>query len=178
MRKLRYRQYRSIAAIPMVMVYCQKDNTDNQYRVSCMEQDKRRGGRPRVITVAQLQKLERAFGWSWPVAVACRFAGVARQTFYDHERRTDSRTQRLLLQSRPEMLARRNICAALETGDAEMSRWWLSRRCGDFAHHASIGKDDSQELNEAALVASLAGLVDLSKRRAGGREQDGTAAGA
>tara|TARA_Y100000310_G_scaffold287005_1_gene311631 strand:- start:6704 stop:7129 length:426 start_codon:yes stop_codon:yes gene_type:complete len=43
-----------------------------------------KGGRPTAINSAVVQKLLEAFQLDLPVAEACKYAGIAKQTYYNH----------------------------------------------------------------------------------------------
>jgi len=122
------------------------------------------GGRPKVITDAVLGRLKRAFRWGWSVSSACRFAEVPRQTYYDFENRNGFRTERKLLQSWPEQMARRNVVQALEEGNVEVSRWFLERRSPDYLPGAKILVGGDRDMDEAALVAALEKLIQERRR--------------
>lgn len=122
------------------------------------EQNKKKyknlGGRPSVMTVDKLQKLELAFSAGCTDREACLFAGIAMQTLYNYQAKNpDFAERKELLKESPKLKARFNIVKELELNNADISKWYLERKA----------KDEFSLKNEANINVTMEGLNDKEK---------------
>ena len=88
--------------------------------------------RPRKITKEVVGKLELAFSRGLNITEACDFVGLSRDTYYEKLKNDKgfsdkmSRAQNHLISS-----AKINIAAGIESGDIDLSKWYLERKCKD-----------------------------------------------
>ena len=102
---------------------------------------KNKGGRPTVMTAETVKKLEYGFLRGLTDEQCCLFAGISKQALYDychaHPEFTDRKE---LLKQQPSVQAKINIAEGIESGDAELSKWYLERRNKDeFSTKQDIG---------------------------------------
>lgn len=104
-------------------------------------------GRPTVLDKDTVRKLEEAFRLDATVTEACSYAGISRQTYYEHYREKpefSDKIQRARLY--PMMLAKSVVLNAMEKGDAKIAFKWLERRERDrYGLNANPQADDEPE---------------------------------
>ena len=102
--------------------------------------EKKKAGRPQLITEEQLRDVERAVAWGWGIEKACDYADIRHGTFYDYQRRHPEYRRKIkLLRDYPVLAAKRVVAEAVEAGDLATSRWLLERKSEEFASTGKIG---------------------------------------
>lgn len=134
-----------------------------------MNTGKKTGGRPRVVTARQIDRLRQAFCWGWPVCGAAKFAGIKLRTYWDFEKKyPDFRTIRQHWQGYPERLARRTVAMGIEAGDVEMSKWFLGRRALDYAINRPVEVEGGIARDAGAIMQALETLLQKSRQQVAG----------
>lgn len=94
--------------------------------------EKRKAGRPSVMTDDVLRKLEQGFSCGLSDREACLFAGIGESTLYDFCKLHPEFSERKdLLKNQPKMKAKLVIAEAIERGEVKVSQWYLERKCRD-----------------------------------------------
>ena len=108
-----------------------------------------KGGRPTVMTPETLKKLEYGFLKGMNDLECCLYADISRQALYDYCNKNPEFTDRKeALKKRPAIAAKLNITEAIESGDVELSKWYLERRSKDeFSTKQEITADVNSEVN-------------------------------
>ena len=102
---------------------------------------KHAGGRPSVMTEAVLQKLEFAFLKGLSDREACQLADISMQTLYNYcNKHPEYFERKELLKERPKIQAKLNVADGIESGDIELSKWYLERKARDeFSTKQEVG---------------------------------------
>ncbi len=88
-----------------------------------------KGGRPTIMTDAVVSKLEYGFMKGLNVTECCHYANISRNCFYEYlEKKPEFKDRIEELKSNPSTRAKINVVEAIESGDTELSKWWLERR--------------------------------------------------
>ena len=96
------------------------------------EMNKREAGRPPVVDIDVEAKLEEAFIRGCTDAEACLYAGISRTALYNHQKRYPEWVERKeLLKEQAALRSRFNVYDAIESGDRDMSKWYLERKKKD-----------------------------------------------
>lgn len=91
---------------------------------------KNKGGRPTVMTAEMVQKLEMGFLMGLSDRKCCAFADISPATLYNYcEKHPDFLERKELLKEQPTIQAQINVVTAINSGDEEMSKWYLERKC-------------------------------------------------
>ena len=109
---------------------------------------KSNAGRPTVMTPETVKKLEEGFLKGLTDAQCCLFVGISKQALYDycnaHPEFTDRKE---LLKQQPSIRAKLNIVESIDSGDADVSKWYLERKNKDeFSTKQQIEADVSNEV--------------------------------
>ena len=112
------------------------------------KQEKNKGGRPTVMTDEVVAKLEYGFMRGLNDTEACCYAGISRQAFYDYiQRNPEFADRKEELKSHPSTKAKLNITEAIESGNEELSRWWLERKNKqEFSTKQEIAADVNEKV--------------------------------
>lgn len=128
---------------------------DEQNTKKKVERD--RAGRPTVMTVQTLQKLEQAFKIGATRGEACTYAGISRQTLLNFiEKYPDFLAQIEEWEDHPVLAARANIIGAVTQLKSIPDSWSYLRakRKGEFAeqknHKVDVGVVSIDDLEQAA----------------------------
>ena len=90
---------------------------------------KKKMGRPTVITDEVVQKLSMALCSGYSVTAACYFAGVSRDTYYSYlVQDRDFSDKMVLSEEFSTYKARVVILQAIDKGDVKAAQWWLERK--------------------------------------------------
>lgn len=126
-------------------------------------------GRPTVMTVETLQKLEEAFSNGASDKEAIFQANISSATFYSYcKAHPDFLERKEALKDQPKYRARKNVVKAIEAGNIAQSNWWLERKAkSEFSSRSEItGKDgdnlfndDQKETGKQAVKAFGAGDI-------------------
>lgn len=89
-------------------------------------------GRPTVMTTETVQKLEYGFLKGLTDEQCCLYADISKQALYDychaHPEFTDRKE---MLKHQPSIKAKINIAEGIESGDVDLSKWYLERKAKD-----------------------------------------------
>lgn len=95
--------------------------------------EKKKAGRPQLITEEQLRDVERAVAWGWGIEKACDYADIRHGTFYDYQRRHPEYRRKIkILRDYPVLAAKKVVAEAVIAGDLRASMWVLERRSEEF----------------------------------------------
>lgn len=93
---------------------------------------KNKVGRPTVMTQEMVNKLEYGFLKGLTDDQCCLFAGISKQTLYDYcHAHPEFFDRKELLKQNPSMKAKINIAEGIESGDPDLSKWYLERKNKD-----------------------------------------------
>lgn len=88
---------------------------------------KNKGGRPTVFTKEVVDKLEQAFSNGATIEMACFYAGIHRDSYYDYIKRNPKFSDRVEdLRSKPILKALNTVVNSLT--NTEDAKWYLERR--------------------------------------------------
>ncbi|HGR8341521.1 TPA: hypothetical protein ACL6LC_001802 [Streptococcus pneumoniae] len=88
---------------------------------------KTKRGRPTKMTQGTLRKLEELFVRGLSDEEACLLADIGTTTLYDYCKENPEFSERKeLLKQRVKIRAKLNISKAIEDGDTDLSKWYLS----------------------------------------------------
>jgi cob(I)alamin adenosyltransferase len=108
----------------------------------------KKAGRPSVITEETVQKLEEAFRIDATTDEACRYAGIARSTYYDwYGKDKNFRTKMDSAQDYLFLLAKRNWTEAIQNKDKAASMDYLKRRQRDRYAEKTVSENDNTNTN-------------------------------
>lgn len=92
----------------------------------------RKGGRPKKITKAVLQKLEEGFLKGLTDRECCFYADISPGTLYNYcKEHPEFLERKELLKSNIKVKAKFNLANEIEKGDMDLSLWYLERKCKD-----------------------------------------------
>ena len=95
--------------------------------------EKKKAGRPQLITEEQLRDVERAVAWGWGIEKACDYADIRHGTFYDYQRRhPEYRGKIKILRDYPVLAAKKVVAEAVMAGDLRASMWVLERKAPEY----------------------------------------------
>ena len=115
-----------------------------------MPRKKKTTGRPTVINAATVRKLEEAFKLDATITEACLYAGISRQTYYEHYREKQGFSDKIQrARMYPVMLAKSTVLKAIEEGDAKMALRWLEKR--DSEHYGVNAQPRDEEMPKPPL---------------------------
>ena len=116
-------------------------------------------GRPREITPAIVQQLERSFQAGLNISEACVANNVARSTFYDYLKYDKSFSDRIsVLRTKPQIKAKLNIANAINEGDISTSKWYLEKTSDEFAvknKHEISGSVEHVQVKQEEVMAQV-----------------------
>ena len=96
------------------------------------EDNKKDHGRPTLMTLDVINKLEEAFSKGLNITHACIFANISRETFYNYCQRTTGFLDKCnSLQQQPSIKAKILINEAIDGGDVNTAKWYVERKCKD-----------------------------------------------
>ena len=95
------------------------------------------------MTKEVVGKLEYGFMKGLNDAECCLYANISRQALYDYCRKHPEFSDRKeVLKRQPSVKAKMNITEAIESGDVDLSKWYLERRNSDeFSRKQQIEAD-------------------------------------
>lgn len=109
-------------------------------------------GRPTVMTIETISKLEQAFLQGLSDTEACLYADIGTATLYLYcQDNPDFSERKELLKEKVKMRAKLNVSDAIEKGDRTLSQWYLERRDKAFSSKQEIDhttKGDKIESSE------------------------------
>ena len=110
--------------------------------------EKRKVGRPTVMTEAMIGKLEMLFAKGLSDREACLIADITPSTLYDYCNANPEFSERKeLLKDKVKIKAKLNISEAIEKEDTDMSKWYLERKARDeFSVKQTIEADVNNEV--------------------------------
>ena len=129
--------------------------------------EKKKEGRPSVITRDVVQKLEYAFAMGCSDKEACLYAGIGRTTlFYFEKGNEDFANRKELLKETPILIARQEVLKSLK-GNGDLALSFLERRKKDeFSLHQNLNisgavdlthhEKKASEMTDDELMAALA----------------------
>lgn len=86
-------------------------------------------GRPTVMTKATIQKLEDGFMKGLTDEQCCDYADISSSTLYNYcNEHPEFMEKKERLKNSPSVKAKINVVEAIESGDIELSKWWLERK--------------------------------------------------
>ncbi|MDP7477165.1 MAG: hypothetical protein QF442_01830 [Candidatus Peribacteraceae bacterium] len=88
---------------------------------------KNKGGRPTAITPAVVQKLLEAFRLDLPIEEACKYACIAKQTYYNHCKNDEFLDEMEHAKMEATLKARRTVIEKMED-DGSLSLKYLERK--------------------------------------------------
>lgn len=87
-------------------------------------------GRPTKLTPETIEVLERCFLAGLSDVQACFKANIGKTALYEYQKRNPAFAERKeALKENTEINARMNISASIASGDKELSKWYLERKC-------------------------------------------------
>ena len=90
---------------------------------------KSNAGRPTVMTPEVISKLEEAFSMGCGDREACLHANISTQPLYDYQTLHPEFTERkAMLKEKLILKSRQNVQLAIDTGDRDMTKWYLERK--------------------------------------------------
>ena len=100
-------------------------------------------GRPTVMAKEMIGKLELLFAKGLTDREACLIADIDPSTMYDYcNAHPEFAERKEALKHHPTAKARINITEAIESGNADISKWWLERKAKDeFSTKQEISAD-------------------------------------
>lgn len=133
-----------------------------------MNDDTRPVGRPTVMDLMTLKKLEEAFSIGASDREACLVANISTQTLYTFQLENPEYVERKeKLKDMPKYRARANIVEAINKGDLDTSKWYNERKAkSEFSTRTeTTGKDGAPLVPEASAdaLALAQQLNDLAK---------------
>lgn len=97
-----------------------------------MKNEKRKVGRPTVMTEAVVAKLEEAFGNGATDNEACFVAGISKDSLYDYIKLNPEFSERKeALKDNLKYQAKMNIAKKLKEGDVIQANWYAERKMKD-----------------------------------------------
>jgi len=91
--------------------------------------EKKKLGRPTVMTDRVIDKLESALCGGYSITTACYFAGVGTSTFYEYKSLDKDFADRMTrAQEYATFRARQVVLQAIDKGDVRAAMWWLERQ--------------------------------------------------
>jgi len=129
-----------------------------------IKQDKKKGGRPTVVTQETVRKLEDAFCYDATVEEACLSAGISRNTYYEFLKKYPDFQDRIdELRQAPMLVIRKKIVSVAEH-DADMGMKYSERKKKqefstrtEVAHSGEIVDRHSVDPETAALIKKAMG---------------------
>lgn len=113
-------------------------------------------GRPTVMTLEVLTKLEDGFMNGLSDERACAYAGISPMSLYRYEERNPAYSERkAMLKLRPDILATSTVVKDLEK-NVSTAQWWMSKRIPEFKDKSHT--DNSVTINLTISPALQAGI--------------------
>jgi len=116
-------------------------------------------GRPREITPAIVQQLERSFQAGLNISEACIANNVNRATFYNYLKFDEAFLDRInILKTKPKIKAKYNIANAINEGDISTSKWYLEKTSDEFANknkHEISGSVEHIQVKQEEVMAQV-----------------------
>lgn len=108
---------------------------------------KNKGGRPTVMTLEVIGKLEAAFASGATDLEACFFAGISKDALYDYQLKHPEFTERKeALKSQLNLIAKNVVADSIKNGkNVNDAKWYLEKRDDDFKPKSKV---DVQPLGE------------------------------
>ena len=105
-------------------------------------------GRKTVITKEIISNLLEGFCMGYKIPLACMYAGVSRQTFYNYCNKKEGFLEHCNeLRQTPSLKAIAIINKAIEEGDISSAKWWLERKCKEeFSLRNEITGEDGEAI--------------------------------
>lgn len=86
-------------------------------------------GRPTIMTLETLNKLEEAFSYGASDKEACFIANISPQTLYNYQKENPDFIERKeALKDMPKYAAKKNIVNKILNGDVPVSQWYAERK--------------------------------------------------
>lgn len=131
-------------------------------------------GRPTVMTLEVIQRLEHAFSLSCSDVLACKFAGIALQTLYDYiAKNPEFSVRKETLKSNLALKAVANIAESIKNKNTDESKWYLERKVkSEYSPRVETTGADGEPLNQPTIdlsklndneLRSFAKLIEKSK---------------
>jgi len=103
---------------------------------------KNKGGRPTVMTLECIQKLEDAFSWGCTDSEACCHADISMSTLYDYCSKNEKFSDRKeLLKNQPVMKAKKIVTNSLDEESLSTAQRVIDRKEGTKIKNEHTGKD-------------------------------------
>ena len=128
---------------------------------------KNKGGRPTVMTIETIGKLEEAFLSGATDKEACFYADIHPDTLYVYcKENPEFSLRKEALKDSPKLRAKMNIVEAIQGGDKPLSQWYLERKAKDeFANRSEItGKDGKDLIPEEAINKGKEAIKEFLKK--------------
>ncbi len=110
--------------------------------------NKRKPGRPTVLTADVLQKLEDAFMNTLTDREACLYAGISESTLYNYQEANPDFIQRKeALKLTPNISAKNELVKGIK-GNLMQARWWAEHKMPDFRPKVEI-TEPTGDISEA-----------------------------
>ncbi len=136
-----------------------------------MTEDTNQLGRPTVMTLDTLQKLEDAFSIGATDREACLIANISSQSLYNFQKENPDYIERKeKLKDMPKYKARMNIVEAINAKNLSVSQWYAERKAKDeFSQRTEqTGKDGEALIPESSeIIKDIANKINDIYRRAG-----------
>lgn len=89
-------------------------------------------GRPTVMTIEVIGKLEEGFSKGCTILESCLLAGISKDAYYDYLKANPSYSDRVeTLRENVTLHARRNLVDSIMDGNVNDSKWYLERKKKD-----------------------------------------------
>lgn len=93
---------------------------------------KNKGGRPTAMTEETVRKLEQAFSNGATDLEACSYAGIAKQTLYEYQKKTPAfKDRKESLKSNLALISKNQVAKSIRDGNVTDAKWYLERKCKD-----------------------------------------------
>lgn len=100
---------------------------------------KKKTGRPSVVTTETITKLESIFKIGGNDEEAISYAGIGVQTYYDHLKADENFRSKMMAAKNYSNIAAKNIVvdAIIKDKDLNTAKWWLEKKHPDFKLQAA-----------------------------------------
>jgi hypothetical protein len=112
---------------------------DMKEELKDMNKPKHAGGRPSVMTVECVNKLEQAFAIDATVEEACSYADISRETYYNWLEKHKEFSDRILkLRQRPVLKARQTVVQKLSENYTNAMDYLKRKRKNEFGDNSEV----------------------------------------
>ena len=126
-------------------------------------------GRPTKKTPTVLETLLKALREGVPEKSAARIAGISPRTLQNWKSEDEEFAESVAgARDDPDNLARRTLVESMQNGDVETAKFWVSRRCEEFAPPKPVEPDPRAQLTALAVAETI-----LAMEATGGRNEQG-----